>query len=266
MKIDINLYTTKYGIRCFINSIDQIDNDTLKKLSDIVSSREGGYFRYDLAEFGMRKRYTKEYLLKIFSSYGIETEIIEPTNIEDKMLKLVSNMRTIYSDHRHEEIVGFGKYKGRIWEDIPEHYLYWLIDTYSDTKAELAYHELKRRGIEFFEEVPIEDKIVEFGKYKGFTYKDVPQDYLVWLIRNYDDKKSQLASAELKRRELLPKESIVKNSEIDRIRIESISFGKYSGTKWCDIDSSYLEWLVNNFNNPDVVKLAKLTLESRSGK
>jgi uncharacterized protein (DUF3820 family) len=262
MKIDINLYTTRHGIRCFINNFNQLDDTTIEHISKFANSRNGGYFRYDLAEFGMQKKYSKEYLLKILHEYGFDTEIIEPQQIEDRVLNVLTNINTKYDPKLLDCEVGFGKYKSRLWEDLPEHYLYWLIESFDDFKAEFAYYELKRRGVEIFKSTPLEDRLVDFGKYQGSTWQEIPKDYLIWLSRNYDDDRQKLAITELKRRENNPIAQ-EDTKQLDRIKKESISFGKYKGTKWCDIDDSYLEWLVNNFNNEDVVKLAKLVLKSR---
>jgi uncharacterized protein (DUF3820 family) len=262
MKIDINLYSTKYGIRCFVNNMTSLDDSTLEKLSKFVLSRSGGYFRYDLAEFGMQKKYSKEYLFKILSEYGFDTQIVQPEGIEDKVISIMANINTKYDPALLDSIVGFGKYKSRLWEDVPEHYLYWLIENFDDFKAEFGYYELKRRGIEIFVQTAPEDRLVDFGKYQGNTWKDVPSDYLVWLSRNYDDDKQKLAITELKRRESLP-EYEQNSKDKQRVMQESISFGKHKGTKWCDLDRGYLEWLVNNFNNSDVVKLAKIAIEAK---
>lgn len=44
---------------------------------------------------------------------------------------------------------------------------------------------------------------------------------------------------------------------------DEISFGKYKGTKWNDIPSSYLEWIVDNFNDQNKTKALKI-LKKRS--
>ncbi len=43
---------------------------------------------------------------------------------------------------------------------------------------------------------------VEFGKYKGMLYCDIPDSYLIWLKSNYSGKDRDTVEAELKFREL----------------------------------------------------------------
>ncbi len=45
-------------------------------------------------------------------------------------------------------------------------------------------------------------KRVEFGKYKGMLYSELPDNYLVWLNSNYCGKDREIISAELKSRNL----------------------------------------------------------------
>ncbi|MDY0124195.1 DUF3820 family protein [Sulfurimonas sp.] len=43
---------------------------------------------------------------------------------------------------------------------------------------------------------------VEFGKYKGLAYSDLPDSYLLWLKSNYSGKNREIIDAELKFRNL----------------------------------------------------------------
>lgn len=43
---------------------------------------------------------------------------------------------------------------------------------------------------------------VEFGKYKGLAYSDLPDSYLLWLKSNYNGKNREIIDAELKFRNL----------------------------------------------------------------
>ncbi len=43
---------------------------------------------------------------------------------------------------------------------------------------------------------------VEFGKYKGLTYSELPDSYLLWLKSNYSGKNREIIEAELKFRNL----------------------------------------------------------------
>jgi len=65
---------------------------------------------------------------------------------------------------------------------------------------------LKYSGLEAIskeEETQInQDARVEFGKYRGMLYSDLPDNYLVWLNSNYCGKDREIISAELKSRSL----------------------------------------------------------------
>lgn len=65
---------------------------------------------------------------------------------------------------------------------------------------------IEKSSIEaIFEEKDIniqQNKRVEFGKYKGMSYGDVPDAYLLWLKSNYQGKDRDTIEAELRFREL----------------------------------------------------------------
>jgi len=47
-----------------------------------------------------------------------------------------------------------------------------------------------------------EEKIIEFGQYKGMRYKELPDSYIVWLKNNYIGKDRDAVTEELKSRNL----------------------------------------------------------------
>ena len=81
----------------------------------------------------------------------------------------------------------FGKYKGKSFGDIYKvdcQYLHWLEAT--DRLFKIDFEELKQLypGVEKQEDIPIADKIIDFGKYKGKKFRDIKDDisYLEWLV------------------------------------------------------------------------------------
>ena len=44
---------------------------------------------------------------------------------------------------------------------------------------------------------------------------------------------------------------------------EYVGFGKNKGKKWSEVDDNFLDWVINNFNNEDVVEVAKVEKEVR---
>jgi uncharacterized protein (DUF3820 family) len=260
MNIDIKLYQTKHGIRCFINNLHHLQDGHLQKIVSFVNKREGGYFRYDLAEFGMRKKYSKEYLLKILKEYDIYADIVEPDNIEDRLSQIFSNITVNYNSDTYLQKLNFGEYAELCWKDIDEKYLYSLIEKYEDFKAQLAYYELKRRGVVFFDVPKIDNEYVKFGKYCSKKWSEVDIEYLYWLTKNYDDDRMRLALKEIEKREL----STQKPQQIEKP--PKITFGKYRGKEWADVDTNYLIWVVNNLKQQDIVNIAKKELLKRDEK
>ena len=44
---------------------------------------------------------------------------------------------------------------------------------------------------------------------------------------------------------------------------EYVGFGKNKGKKWSEVDDDFLDWVIDNFNNDDVVEVAKVEKEIR---
>ena len=76
----------------------------------------------------------------------------------------------IFPIHKADEVLMFGKYKGKSLSDI------YKID----------FEELKKSypDIEKHLEMSISDRIIDFGKYKGQKFSDIKDDvsYLEWLV------------------------------------------------------------------------------------
>ena len=45
---------------------------------------------------------------------------------------------------------------------------------------------------------------------------------------------------------------------------EYVSFGKNKGKKWSEVDENFLDWVINNFNNENVVLAAKKEKNTRN--
>lgn len=93
----------------------------------------------------------------------------------------------IFPIHKANDILMFGKYKGKTIGDvykIDNKYLYWLETT--DRFLKIDFEELKRiyPNVEQDSDLSISERTIEFGKYKGKKYKDIKDDipYLKWLV------------------------------------------------------------------------------------
>ena len=53
------------------------------------------------------------------------------------------------------------------------------------------------------------------------------------------------------------------NSQPESLGDEYINFGKNKGKKWTEVEDHFLEWIINNFDKPEVVKLASAEIEHR---
>lgn len=93
----------------------------------------------------------------------------------------------IFPIHKADEILMFGKYKGKSFGEIykiDNQYLYWLETT--DRFFKIDFEELKQLypDVEERTNIFIGDRSVDFGKYKGKTFNAIKNDvpYLEWLV------------------------------------------------------------------------------------
>jgi len=86
---------------------------------------------------------------------------------------------------------------------------------------------------------------IDFGKYKGTRYEELPSHYLLWLLR--DDKKTVLYELEdhFKIMDCLN----VINKCKDKFNNTKINFGKFKGTPYEEIPFNYLEYILKNSSN-----------------
>ena len=93
----------------------------------------------------------------------------------------------IFPIHKAKDILMFGKYKGKSFSEIYKidyQYLHWLETT--DRFFKIDFEELKQLypNVENPSNVPITEKIIDFGKYKGKKFGDIKDDtaYLEWFV------------------------------------------------------------------------------------
>jgi uncharacterized protein (DUF3820 family) len=100
---------------------------------------------------------------------------------------------------------------------------------------------------------PTSQEIVNFGKYKGYKWCDIPLTYLKWL---YKENENVFAYTEIKRRE---------TTNTINIENEIIRFGKFRGEKWINLPIDYLQWAINKFpKDREEHKIAKIALSKKS--
>ena len=98
---------------------------------------------------------------------------------------------------------------------------------------------------------PTSQEVINFGKYKGYKWCNIPLVYLKWL---YKESENNFAYAEIKRR---------RTASIN-IENEIIRFGKFRGEKWINLPKNYLQWAINKFPaDKEEHKIAKLVLSKK---
>lgn len=97
------------------------------------------------------------------------------------------SLNEIFPIHKANDILMFGKYKGKSFGDIYQkdsQYLRCLETT--DRLFKIDFEELEQLypNVEKFTDISIRERVVDFGKYKGKSYNDIKNDisYLEWLV------------------------------------------------------------------------------------
>ena len=134
MNITLELYQKAHMADFVIKNYDVLDEYHIQLLIEFAESR-GGFFREDLKRFSIRKRASIEYLLQIFKLSDIDVTILEPKKIVDIF---ASNAATLKAPREADEVIGFGKYKGQAWGDVPTTYLKWVQGSMQGYTAEIA--------------------------------------------------------------------------------------------------------------------------------
>lgn len=91
----------------------------------------------------------------------------------------------LFPIHKANDILMFGKYKGKSFGEIyniNNQYLHWLEST--DRFFKIDFDELKQLYPDVEKNISIGETIVNFGKYKGQKFNDIKEDisYLEWLV------------------------------------------------------------------------------------
>jgi len=134
MQIDLELYQKANMADFVIKNFDELDEYHIQLLIEFSEGR-GGFFREDLKRFSIRKRASVEYLLQIFKLSDIDVIIREPKKIVDVF---ATNASTLKAPREADEVIGFGKYKGQTWGEVPTTYLKWVQGSMQGYTAEIA--------------------------------------------------------------------------------------------------------------------------------
>lgn len=180
VKLEIIEYLN--GVDFLIKNYKDLGILTIQKLKDFSLNRNG-YFRHDLKQFGIKRKFNKKNILQIFELLDINVDIVVTSEKNE-------------DNSMSNQIVDFGKYKGLNWSDIPLNYLKWI---WNENENKLAYAEIKRRKNA---PLDIENTTIGIGKYKGQKWINVPTDYLEWILieLNAEDENYKFANSVLNKR------------------------------------------------------------------
>ena len=133
MRVVLELYQKAYMADFAIINYNELDENTIQELIEFSEGR-GGYFREDLKRFSIRKRASREYLQEIFKHSEIDVEIRKPHVVVD----VFAHNNTLKPPSEVDEVIGFGKYKGQTWGELPIEYLKWIQGSMQGYNAEVA--------------------------------------------------------------------------------------------------------------------------------
>jgi hypothetical protein len=112
-----------------VENLENLRVDQIQEIQAFVSARKG-VFDFGTYTFVIQKRINFENFCSLLEHLGIEA-----TSQENIL------------ESEFEPRVGFGKYKGLTYTDIPEHYLLWLKRNYHGAQKEYIDAEIKRRKL-----------------------------------------------------------------------------------------------------------------------
>lgn len=112
-----------------VENLEDLSVEQIQEIQAFVSNRKG-VFDFSTYTFVIQKRLNFENFCSLLEHLGMHARSQE--NIVES---------------EFEERVGFGKYKGLSYRDIPEHYLLWLKRNYHGAQKEFIDAEMKRRKL-----------------------------------------------------------------------------------------------------------------------
>lgn len=99
------------------------------------ASERRGWFDFNTHTIHLEKRLDIEHLEKLFASSGIMV------TLEEKERQEVPPKCDMQAK------IGFGKYKGHAYAEIPDDYLKWLKSNYYGPEREVLENEIRRRAL-----------------------------------------------------------------------------------------------------------------------
>lgn len=168
--IQLSVEPKEYETVFYMHNLNNLNPLTIEKLKDFAYSRQG-FFSQDAAQMSVRKKWSQDTARQVLELLEFTVEFTFPVS-----------QRT--EDLLCQQRVSFGLHQGKKWEEVPTNYLQWLLTTEENHNWYMAHTELKRRNNS--SQIDIEKRI-NYGKYKGTMWKDLPNEYLAWLVNNFEE-------------------------------------------------------------------------------
>lgn len=122
---------TKYAnsFSVHIQNLEQLSVEQIQNIQTFVEQRKG-VFDFETYSFVIQKRLDYSEFLSLLEHSNLDAKC------EEKLLAFKTNVR-----------IGFGQYKGMLFNELPDSYLQWLKGNYRGKDREIIDLELKSRNL-----------------------------------------------------------------------------------------------------------------------
>lgn len=112
-----------------VTNLEQLEVSQIQELEKFVINRKG-IFDFSTYTFVIQKKIEFEEFVSLIKYSGIKATCHEMLIVQ-----------------KEKDRIGFGQYKGTLYEELPNSYLLWLKSNYRGYERELLDSELKRRKL-----------------------------------------------------------------------------------------------------------------------
>lgn len=113
-----------------VQNLELLSVAQIQELQKFVANRHG-YFDFETFTFCIQKRITFSEFVKLLHFLEIRADVEE---------QIVQSSECAMQ-------IGFGKYKGMLYTELPDSYLLWLKKNYNGSERETLMDELRRRSL-----------------------------------------------------------------------------------------------------------------------
>jgi len=129
--VKAQLYFTKHrhSFTVYIKNLEDLSVSQIQELERFSTLRHG-YFDFEKYSFTIQKNIDFHEFVQVIHSLEISSDIYETSSANKKNQK-----------------IGFGKYKGMFYSELPDSYLLWLKNNYIGEDRVVIGDELKSRNL-----------------------------------------------------------------------------------------------------------------------